>query len=150
MIRKLFLCFVVAFFVLPSTFSQSSEKVSTIIAADNATAGQIAYLAGTYTNLVSEDDDYARSFVVMSDAGYFPSRTSVDETVSLLQASYIFAKAVNLKGGLLYSLTGSARYAFKELKAKGILPATSDPDMKISGRDAINIFNECINLSSGE
>jgi hypothetical protein len=44
----------------------------------------------------------------------------------------------------MYRLTGAQRYAFKELKAKGVLPQTADPGMKISGRDAIGILNKLI------
>ena len=52
-----------------------------------------------------------------------------------------------MKGGLFYKLTKAPRYAFKELKALGFLDKEADPWKKISGQDAVNLFNVCVNYA---
>ena len=144
MIKKIFIyCLTFLFSALP-VFSQSSEKISAILNSEKITCGQLAYLAGTYTNEVPEDSDEEGAFEILAKAGYFPAECAASTELTLKQTSFVLAKAVNLKGGLLYTLTGSPRYAFRELKAIGALPSSADPDMKLSGRDALGLMNSLL------
>lgn len=159
--KKLTICLLAGLFVSMTAFAQSSDKLTAIIKSETLTCGQASYLPALYTNLISEDDSQSvgdlglnnsqnnSAFEVLKTNGYFSPDVTADSEITLAQVSFIYMKALQLKGGLFYTLTKSQRYAFKELKAKGILPTEADPSMKISGREAIDIFNSCLELTGG-
>ncbi len=130
-------------------YSQSAEKLTEIIAAPNATYGQVAYIAGVYQGIVHEDVSYEHAFETLQKDGVIKSTAKANEQISLKETAFICAKATNLKGGLFYSIFRNPRYAYKELKAKNVLPPTADPDMTVSGRDVIAVLNNCIGLTGG-
>lgn len=128
--------------------AQSAEKISALLKTQQITKGQAAYLAATFKNLVgdaSEED----AFKILSENKYFSEKESCDELITLGKVSALFAKAVELKGGLFYSITHNSRYSYRELKAKGILPSEADPSFKVSGRDAIVILDGLSSIAGG-
>ncbi len=144
MLKKSIIALSVVLLFSTSAFAQSSEKLTEIISTEHVTCGQAAYLAASYSNLISEDDTDEKAFEIFKEKGYFDSGVLASDEATLAEVSSLMVKVTDTKGGLLYRLTGARRYAFKELKAKGILPQNSDPDMRISGRDAIGILNGLI------
>ena len=148
--KKLTLCFLASLFVSLSAFAQNSDKMTAIIKSEKITCEQASYLPALYANLITENDSQdSAAFEALKSNGYFSSDSQADSEITLAQISSIYMKALQLKGGLFYTLTKSQRYAFKELKAQGILPTESDPSMKVSGREAIDIFNSCLELARG-
>ena len=137
-------------FVSLTTYAQSSEQLSEILKSPSVTAAQASYLAAVYANAIGDEDDASQAFEAMQKEGLFSDEVTADSEVNLAQVSYVYMQALGLKGGLFYTLFPSKRYAFKELKAKGILPKEADPSMKISGRDSIDIFNTCLGLTEGD
>lgn len=128
--------------------AQSSEKMSVLINTQKANLGQIAYLAAVYSGFVGENAGYEDALDSLVSKDIVSSDKKTSDEVSVADVSYIFAKSAGLKGGLFWRMIPSKRYAFKELQAKGVIPAEVDPDEKISGRDAVGILNDCISLVS--
>lgn len=147
--RKFLIVSLFAFFSVMAVNAQSAEKLSALLSTPQITKGQAAYLAATFQNLVSDDASEEESFNVLAEKKFFSGKESADEFITLGKASAVFAKAVNLKGGILYSITHNSRYSYRELKAKGILPYDADPSFKISGRDAIVILDGCSSIAGG-
>lgn len=134
-IKMLFLLILIFSF---AAFGQSAERISNIIGESELTYAEAAYLAGVYSETVAEDASYAdaASLMGLSD--------KADEKITLKDFSGLCVSASGLKCGLMYRATKSARYAFKELKARRILNAAADPSMTVSGRDALALFNQCV------
>ncbi|WP_407425056.1 hypothetical protein [Treponema sp.] len=130
-----------------AVFAQSSERVSALLESETATCAQSSYLAAVYAKLIDEQSTDLQAFEALKSNGYFSSDSEADSEVTLSELSFIYMKALNLKGGLFYTLFPSKRYSYKELKAKDVLPKESDPSMKVSGRDTIDIFNACLELT---
>ncbi len=143
--KKLFLILAFPlFFSLNNLSAQSSQKLSEYLDVDFLTNAQASYLAAAYKNLIPEDATYSQAFQALKETTPFLNSADENDYITLMDISKIYADAANLRGGLLYRLTKSRRYAFKELKAQGILPETADPSSKVTGRDAIAIFNGCL------
>ena len=147
--KKLISCMAFAFILLLSLHAQNSEKMTEILKSEKASFEQASYLPALYANLISEDDSSAKAFEALKDNNYFSPSVTSDSNVTLAQLCQIYMKAFNMKGGLFYTLFPSARYAFKEFKANGILPPQADPSENVSGRDSIDIFNSCLSLTGG-
>ena len=163
--KKTLLCSVLLLLGASFAFSQSSEVISEIIDSEKATCAQISYLPALYANLITESDSAkslgamsaskdssaatVEAFEALKSNNYFNSDTEANKEVTVAQASFVYMKALGIKGGLFYTLFPSARYAFKELKAKGILPLETDPAMKLSGRESIDLFTSCLEIVEG-
>lgn len=133
-----FVFFVFSF--LLSAYSQSSEKISDIVNEEKITFGQLSYLIGTCNSWIEDSCSYDEAFSVLKEKKFFQNDKRSDEPARLDEISHAITKALKIKGGLLYRITDSKRYAFKELKAMDIISQNSDPSSKISGRDAIGIL----------
>ena len=139
-----FLTFI-AFFA----FAQSAEKVSQIIESEKISAGQTAYLAAVYADLIQEDAEENEAFDIAVQNGWISSSKNADDAISLAELSKVCTKVAGLKGGLLYRITSLPRYAFKELKARDVLDSYADPSMTVSGQNAVAVLNACIGIVSG-
>lgn len=144
--KKTLLCLIPLMLACLHLSAQSSEEISAILQAEKATASQVSYLPALYAERITENDNEDAAFKVLQEEGLFAQNVSEDSVVTLAQVCYVYAKTLNIKGGLFYSLFPSPRYAFKEFKARGIIPSTIDPSTTISGRDSLNLFNSCLEL----
>jgi hypothetical protein len=57
-------------------------------------------------------------------------------------AAYVFAKAIGLKGGVMYSVTGARRYAHREMIDRGLFP-NENPRQYMSGASVLSAFRDC-------
>ena len=138
----------ISVFLCAATFcfcaaAQSSEKLTELIGTNKATYGQTAYLCEVYSGKIDESATYEQAFEALKQDNYASEKASADTQITLAELSFICANAADLKGGLFYTLFPSPRYAFRELKAKGIIPMNADPDSKVTGRNVIAVFNGC-------
>ncbi len=141
--KLIFLCAVTLLLSAAAT-AQSSEKLTELINTEKTTYGQAAYLSAVFTGSISENDDYEKAVKTLELQDLLPEGTDPAKEISLQELSYICFKTARFQGGLLYRLFPGPRYAFRELKAKRILPPLADPSEKVSGRDTIALFNGCL------
>lgn len=79
----------------------------------------------------------AESSVGMSD---FP-----DRPITTGELSFLIMKAFNIKGSFLYAIFPGPRYSYRELKFQGFLSEPSDPGMKVSGPQLLQIVERILN-----
>lgn len=135
-----------------STFfsaAQSSERLSDLMETDKISKGQAAYLTATLMNLVEESAGNQDAFAVLQEHKLFSAKDNPDDAITIGHISLLYMKACGIKGGILYTITKNRRYAFRELKARGILPNQVTSTMLLSGLDALNLLNDCISKSEG-
>lgn len=140
--------FTILFLLAFCVYAQDAGRISELLQTKEATYGQAAYLAAVYKNAVADDATEQAAFAAMVEQGYISASKNHDDIIPLQDIAKLFALTTELKGGLFYSLFHSSRYAYRELKAKGILPQTTDPAQSIAGRDAITVLNNCIELTA--
>lgn len=148
--KKCFIFLIVMGLFLFKGFSQSAERISVLIEEQSITNAQASYLAASYLGLIQDEDSDSDAFNKLLDSGYFKSGEVENSLITYSTLAYIYTKALDIKGGLFYSLFPSKRYAFNELKAQGIIPANCDPSDKVTGRDSITVFSLCTELKEGQ
>jgi len=142
--KKLILVAAIALTAAFSASAQSSEKISDILNSSEVNLAQISYIAGTCGFNLPENSNYTTAFNEMKRRRYFGQNSKESDKATLAQASYLFMKATKMEGGLMFKITDSKRYAFKELKARGLIPQTAEASLPLTGHDAINLLNTCI------
>ena len=87
---------------------------------------------------------YDDAIEALVNINQLPSVVDASEPIPLGNLAFLFAKIWNVKGGIFFRITkGAPRYAYKQLKADGIIDENKDPSSKISGIDALNIYTSC-------
>lgn len=130
--------------------AQSAKKITQIDNSPEATFGQLSYLIGTDSAIVSDDMSEQQSFEILQKRDYFDSFKSADSDapVTFAQMALVCSKNWKISESLLYKLTGSSRYAFKQLQALEIIPASAYPNAHPTGHQLLNIITLCIDYSS--
>ena len=130
--------------------AQSVEKINEIVESPELNYGQAAYLALTYSGDIEETVQEADALGIAVQKKWIKSGAVDTAAIKLGEYSALCAKATGIKGGLLCRLTkNSARYSFRELKNLRLLDKSADPAMKVSGQDALSLFNACAKITEG-
>lgn len=133
-------------FILFSSFlyAQSADVITEILNTDQVTFGQVCYLSAVQQGFIEDDASYSDAINALYEKKQIPMVQYEDTIVPLVNLSFIYTQMWNVKGGLMYRIFhGAPRYAFKQLKADGILSVNANPNSLISGKDALNIYTEC-------
>jgi hypothetical protein len=121
--------------------AQSNEFLDGLLAKQSITVGQTAYLVLVASDNLAEDADEARAFELLTNMGWTPAGATVNQPIELASYAYILMRAFNLKGGIMYTLFPSPRYAFRELASMQIIQSVYDPSSPLDGSMAIQILS---------
>lgn len=134
----------IALFLFGVAYSQSADVITDMLKAPEVTFGQVCYLSAVQQGFVSDDATYDEAIKALYDEGQIPQDADKSTCVVMANLAFIYAQMWNVQGGLFYRLTnGSPRYAFKQLKADGVISETADPKTVVSGMEALNIYTSC-------
>lgn len=126
---------------MPSIFSQTAEFITNFLQAKEATFGQVCYLSAVCQELVPDTANETEAFNAVFEQGVIPKGKTPEDKINYLQASHIFSKIWNIKGGLFFRITkGNPRYAYKQFKTDRIIPASADPSLIPAGTDILNMY----------
>ena len=93
-----------------------------------------------------EDDpfQYAKSM------GWLPKKAGPDDQITLKGFSYLLMRAFKMKGGLMYLIIPSPRYAYRSMVSRSFITGSSDPSMKVSGEQFLLILGNVLGAVGGE
>lgn len=147
--KKFFFAIVFAAAAL-AVHAQSVEKINEIVESPEISYGQAAYLALSYSGDIDETAEIADALAAAVQKNWIKSGAVDTAAIKLGEFSALCVKATGIKGGLFCRLTkNSPRYSFSELKSLRILDKNADPAMKVSGQDALSLFNACVKITEG-
>lgn len=142
--KKIISILFISFLVL-SVYAQSADVITDILDAKEVTYGQVCYLSAVHHNLIEETSSYDEAVKVLFNEQQIPSLYDSDEVIPLINVAYIFSYMWDIKGGLMYRITGGApRYVFKQFQADGIIASSVEPKNHISGADALSMYTACV------
>lgn len=121
--------------------AQCADNISRMTESSAISYGQACYFAAVHAGILSGDATYRQAFDTLTVHGCVPKGHILIEEITLEQFAFICAKVWKISGGIFYRLLENPRYALRELKAAGIVPANSDPQKKLSGREALDIIS---------
>ena len=124
--------------------AQSAARVSEVLKTEKATVGQAAYLAALYLNLIPETAEESEAYDVLMQKGICRKGSEPSAAVSYKQLAGLCMRTWNTKGGIMYSITKSDHYAFRELQDKGYIPQSADPQAPVSGSVMIALIGRFI------
>lgn len=142
--KKIIVFMLVSIFCSAFCFSQSADKVSELISEKQATYGEASYFCASALGLIKDSATYEESVVILMQNGILPGSIKGDDKITMQNLASMCASTWKVEGSFMLKLFNNSRYAFKHLKAEGIIPESYDPDKIPSGRDMLNMITACI------
>jgi hypothetical protein len=128
---------------------QSNETLDLLLSEQEATLGNTSYLVLVAANIASEDWTAQRSVdeLISRDWGFDDAQS--DDVVNLGTLAFMVMKSFDIKGGIMYAILPSRRYAAREFAFRKFVPGNSSPYRILSGTDVANILGRAL-TSLGE
>jgi len=133
-VLKFFLLFILCF-LTGAAFLHSQSTADEIEMLLNTRAVTYAQAA----RFVLEAADVAairgheEAFSYAAQRGWLPQRVSANDTARLDSVSLLLMRSFNIKGGLLYTITKSPHFAYRELTYRETIQGRANPGMNVSG-----------------
>ena len=129
-----------------SLYSQSADYITKILDTDEVNFSQISYFVATHLELLpdSATEQQAMNVVSLTKISNIPENPY--KSISYKKFAQICMNAWIKKGGLLYTMTKSQRYAFKEMQSMGLIDIKKYQNQHLSGKEALNIMTKCIQI----
>jgi hypothetical protein len=124
--------------------AQSNEFMDALLGTESVTVGQASYLALVAADKLGESSDAQEAFAQAQELGWTPKNAAADDPIRYSAFSFLLARAFELKGGIMYSLFHSPRYAYRELVSRKLIQGRSDPQAKVDGPAAVRILTRVL------
>ena len=72
---------------------------------------------------------------------------AASDTVTLKDTAFLIMQSFGFKGGVMYSLTKSPRYAYREMIYNQLIQGSASPGMKVSGERLLHIIGKALSHS---
>jgi len=129
--------------------AQSNEFLDGLLGSDSVTAAQASYLVLGAVDRIEPDEGEEAAFAEAQSLGWAPKDSRPVIPIDFAGYSYLIARAFELKGGVMYSLFPSPRYAYRELVSRQIIQGRSDPQARLGGLAAVRILNRALDAAGG-
>jgi hypothetical protein len=132
MLKKNYLLFLLL--IIPVFLSAQSvaDEIETLLNANPVTYAQ----AANFTLLAAEiltEDNAQEAFSYAVRRGWLPENVSSGDPARLSHIALLFMRSFEMRGGIMYSIFGTAHYAYRELRYLDVIQGRAVPTMYVSG-----------------
>jgi hypothetical protein len=141
--NKVFLTFTLVLLLVAAAgiTAQSPEIMDNLLESDAATFGESAYMIAVGSGIAEDDVSIPEAVKLIEQKGWSKSGREADSLVTLGEFSFMVMEALELEGGIMYSLFPSPRYAVRELAFKGFVTSEPHPGNLVGGDDVLSILS---------
>jgi len=90
------------------------------------------------------------AFRFAAERKWLPKKAAPEAIARLDGVSLLLARSFGTKGGIMYSLTKSRRYAYRELVYQNVIQGRSDPAMTVSGEELLFLIGRMLSMREAE
>jgi len=142
----LLLASVSVFAQVPRTQS-TAEEIETLLNSKTVTYAQAARFVLEASNaLTTDNSEEAFNYAVQQD--WLPKQLSSNDSARLDYISLLIMRSFNIKGGIMYTLTKSPHYAYRELAYLNVIQNRSDPSVLVSGEQLLYCINRILAMEN--
>ena len=113
-------------------FSQNAEEIEALLSRDTVTYEEAAWFMLRIAEIPGLANS-ARAYRYAAERKWLPRSAAPDAPARLDGLSLLVMQSFGYKGGTMYTLTKSPRYAYRELVYCGIIQGRVEPAMYVSG-----------------
>jgi len=139
--KTFLLIFAIFFLIIPGYLqAQAAEELEAMLGTGVVSCEQAArYVlgsAGTSFHGSAFDHAVSRGWIKKSKA---------DDPVTLGKLSFLIMQAFKIKGGMMYSMIPSPRYAYRSMVSRNFIQGAADPAMTVNGDRFMIILGRVLN-----
>jgi len=138
-----FLCAVCLVLGLPG-FAQSNEIMDSFLAEEQASFGKAAYFVLIAADLVPQDATIEAAAEELRRREWKIAPRSADTPVTLGEFSLLLMRALEIRGGIMYTVFRRPRYAAREMDYRGFVVGKSHPGRTLSGEEALRMLSRVV------
>ena len=125
-------------------FAQSNNIIDDVLAQEELSCGNGAYLALSASGLIEEAFTPEQALDFLKANGWINEKRQSSDSMSLGEYSLALMRGFEMKGGLMYSIFKAPRYASRELGYKGYISREPGAYRTLTGSEAISILGQVI------
>jgi len=129
----------------PRVFAQTAAELETLLATSALSYEQ----AASFVLKAADVTASGSAFNYAAEQKWLPAKAAPDGKAALDGVSLLVMGAFGIKGGIMYSATKSARYAYRELVHQGIIAGRADPDLAVSGDRLLFMISRALEREEG-
>ena len=126
-----FACFLLFVAVVP-LFSQNAEEIEVLLSRDAVTYEEAAWFVLRIAEVPGISGS-AEAFDYAWERYWLPSGAEPGAAARLDGVALLVMQSFGYKGGAMYTMTKSSRYAYRELVYCGVIQGRVEPAMNVSG-----------------
>jgi hypothetical protein len=88
------------------------------------------------------------AFEQAREKGWLPANAAADDPLTLGAASFLIMSALDMKGGIMYTVFPGPRSAFHDLERLSIVQGRIDPAGLLNGWEFLHILGRALNLTT--
>jgi len=145
--------FLILFLASVPLFAQSPRSRSTaaeieiLLDTKTVTYAQAARFVLEAANALATDNrEEAFNYAVQKD--WLPKKLSSNDSAQLNYISLLLMRSFNIKGGIMYTLTKSPHYAYRELLYLNVIQNRSDPSVFVSGEQLLYYISRILAMEN--
>lgn len=143
---RLRLCLLIAVFFLAGVgvWPQSATYLDSLLQSEQLSYQDAAYVVLLGAGVISDELSSAQALRFLEERGWGLPRLSPLDNLTLGSYSLIIMRVFELRGGPMYSLFPTRRYAVRELRFRGLLQGRAAPGSRLSGEQALRILERVV------
>jgi len=115
-------------------------EIETLLNTGAVTYAQAARFTLEAANVLATQNG-EEAFNYAAERNWLPRNASPNDPARLDGIALLLMRSFEINGGIMYSLFGSARYAYRELMYLNVIQRRADPAMQVSGERLLFYVN---------
>lgn len=132
-----------------TVIAQSNSMMDSYLLQDKALAAETSYFALVGAALMDDTVSSEEALAKAIASAWVKQGAVADTPLTVEDLSYLLMRAFKIKGGLMYTLFPSRRYALRELIARGIVNGSGGKNRIVSGEEALGIIAKAAAVKGG-
>jgi len=149
MLNKNRYCFLILLLAAVPVFAQAqrgrstAQEIETLLNSKTITYAQAArFVLEAASVLATENREEAFNYAVRQN--WLPKKLSPDDPARHNYISLLLMRSFGTRGGIMYSITKSPHYAYRELTYLNVIQNRADPHMFVSGEQLLFYVNRIL------
>jgi hypothetical protein len=124
--------------------AQTAAELERILALPALNYGDAAWIILGAAGTVPGESSAAGAYRFAADNKWLPQNAGEEDPATLGGLSFLIMRALDIKGGLMYTLFPGPRYGYRELVYRRLIPGRAYSGMPVSGERLLRILNRAL------
>jgi hypothetical protein len=128
----------------PGASAQTAAELDRLLAAPAVNYADAAWCVLSAAGTIPPESSPDNAYRFAADHNWLPRNAESEQPATLGGLSFLLMGAFNLKGGFMYSLRPSPRYAYRELVYRRIISGRAYSSLRLSGDYLLRLLSRTL------